>query len=268
MNIGVNDFSLGVNFLREKVTGLSFPCVASNLAYDDGETPFTERYVMTKAGDLDIAIVGVMPDEALKTLPPLDPITTIHVIPPRQALFELLPAVRKNADVVILLSQLGSVETQELLAGISGIDIAITAGLDRDTFKKKDTSESEDDEAQCDSAQSSGKGSQDMTAPEFAAGTPLFKMGDRGKHLGYIRMEEVKDGTIIPILAKDIYLSRMVPEDKDILAITGTDMIKMINNERERLLDAQQQEIERLQDMSPEDFIKGVLKEQKEKGAQ
>ncbi|TFH66302.1 MAG: hypothetical protein E4G90_04260 [Gemmatimonadales bacterium] len=176
MNIGPGEFSFGIDFLRKKSSDITFPLVASNLSYAEGVSPFTKSFVITQAGGLKVAILGVMPPGILEAMPKSGTSGLVEVIPPDKALALILPVVRKEADIVILLSQLGATETKRLAGDLEGIDLFIYGGGDNQPAK-------------CD---------EDVQASLSTVGSeaPALKTSAKGSHLGYARLSVDDTGRV------------------------------------------------------------------------
>ena len=246
MNVGDREFSFGADFLRDKSANLNFPLLASNLSYAKGISPFTKRSVITQAGGLKVAILGVMFPEISEQMPGSGTSGIVEIIPPDEALESLLPEIRKEADIVILLSQLGLTETKRLVDGLGGIDLAIYGGKNN---------------------KPAGCGGE--AKPEPPTGkpeTPVFKAGSYGSRLGYIQLSVDDAGRVAVGLKKMIFLGESVAMDDKILEITGKNIYKEVAQERKRLAEKErrkmEQDIEKLHKLTPMEYMKKVLKEQ------
>ena len=243
MNVSPGEFSLGIDFLREQTSNLSFPLVASNLTYAEGIIPFTKRYVIVEAGDQRVAILGVMPLGIIEKMPRSGVAGVVEVIPPDKALASLLPGITQEADMVILLSQLGQEWTQHLVDTVEGIDIAIYGG-------KENAPAGCGENVQ---ASSSGNGPQ----------IPVLKANAKGSFLGYTKLSADGAGRITADSTSMIYLDEAVPMDEGIIAITGTDIKKLVAEERKKAAAKKEREIEKLQKLTPEEYMQKLLREQK-----
>lgn len=254
MNVGTGEFSLGVNFLKKKSADLNFPLVASNLSYAEGASPFTKKYVITQAGSLKVAILGVMSTGILEKMPRSGTFGVVEVIPPGEALESLLPGIRKKADIVILLSQLGLSETNKLVNALKGIDLAIYGGKNNKPAKCGD---------EINAKSSAGK-----------SGTPALKASSRGTHLGYVRLSMYNTGDNTGRVAVDnrrmIFLNDAVAMDDNVLEITGDDVFKRAAEEKKRGAEEEQRkmgrEIKELHKLSPMEYMEKILKEQSKGG--
>jgi 2',3'-cyclic-nucleotide 2'-phosphodiesterase (5'-nucleotidase family) len=247
MNVGTGEFFLGMNFLREKSADLNFPLVVSNLSYAESATPFTKKYVITQAGSLKVAILGIMSPGILDKMPRSETSGVVEVIPPGEALESLLPRIRKDVDIVILLSQLGLTETKKLVDGLEGVDLAIYGGEDNKPAKR-------DEEAK------------KPGSPAGKPGTPVLKASSRGFHLGYVRLSVGNAGRVAVDNKRMIFLNNAVAMDDNVLEITGDDIYKKIAREKKKAEKEQRRQIEELHKLTPMEYMEKLLKEQSKGG--
>ena len=244
MNLGIDEFSLGVDFLKEKSADLNFPLVASNLAYAEGASPFTKKYVITQAGGLKVAVLGVTFPGILDKIPSSGTFGVVEIIPPGEALKALLPMIRKEADIVILLSQLGFTETKRLVDGLEGIDLAIYGGKNN---------------------KPAGCGKE--IRPESPTGKTkalALKAGSMGVHLGYVRLSVDDTGRVIADNKRMIFLNESVAMDDKVLEITGNDIYKRISEEKKRIAEEERRRMERdieaLHKLTPMEYVEKLQK--------
>jgi 2',3'-cyclic-nucleotide 2'-phosphodiesterase (5'-nucleotidase family) len=246
MNVGTDEFSLGVNFLKEKSADLNFPLVASNLSYAEGASRFTKKYVITQAGGLKVAVLGVMSPGILDKMPRSGTFGVVEVIPPGEALESLLPGIRKEADIVILLSQLGLTETKRLVEALEGIDLAIYGGKDNKPAK-------------C-------GGEVKTSSSTGGSRTTVLKASSLGTHLGYIRLSVDDAGRVAVDNRRMIFLNDAVAMDDKVLEITGNDILKRAAEERKKAKEEQLRQIQKLHKLTPMEYMEKLLKEQSKGG--
>jgi 2',3'-cyclic-nucleotide 2'-phosphodiesterase (5'-nucleotidase family) len=123
VTLGEREFSFGQKYLLDTFKKTKIDLVSANLVYSDTKKPFVKPYVIRKVGPIRVAVTGLMlKDLKLRTLPDepgleiLDPVATAK---------ELIPTLRKKADVVVVLSHLGVTEGQRLTIEVPGIDVMV-----------------------------------------------------------------------------------------------------------------------------------------------
>lgn len=126
MNLGAHDFQVGIGFLLDARKKLSFPLISSNLIYKETGQPFASTYAITKAGDVNVGIVGVIPEDAFSSRPELVSLSErLEIIDPKKALEKIIPEIRNQANIIILLSQFEAKSTRALLDAFMDIDVAV-----------------------------------------------------------------------------------------------------------------------------------------------
>jgi len=254
VNAGWNELSVGSDFLEKITSAPALPLITSNLVHKDTRLPLGKKYVIKRVGDVKVGIIGIMPTEQPKSRAykscgqrsnpdkPAEkpeqgtPFTLLmehlEVIPPEKALKELLPQVREQADIVVLLSQYRREETTEIVNNIKGIDLAIS--LRGKTRKRADENK----------------------------GTPVMETAYRSLRLGYVKLTLDEAGKIIQNQKKMIRLNKSVASDKQIAQITGDDINKKV---REAEIRKRKEEARALLKMSPYEYYEMVTKQQAER---
>lgn len=256
MNLGWNDLAFDAEFLNKMRSRATFPLITSNMVYKDSGLPFGEKYIIKTVGNIRVGILGVMPLEPIgEVADPHDDSCPekqknqehahgqekhapfpeqLEIIPPEDALKGLLPEVRKQADLVILLSQCGYKGTALLVNKLDGIDLAISGGL----------------------------------KPTNKAGTsriPIMQTSHTGKRLGYVRLTLNDAGQIIKTEDQMISLGDYIPFDGQVVKLTGDDIGKKI---REDELRKMEKEAKALLELSPEKYYEMLMKEQTKTGGE
>jgi nitrate/TMAO reductase-like tetraheme cytochrome c subunit len=122
VGVGDRDLRFGLSYLRENVKRSRLPAVSANLAEKpSGKLVFPSSIVVTK-GTVKVGFLGLISDKAdlgpaRDSLQALDPTGAA-----RQAVADLR---KKGATVVVALSDLGKVESEDLASNVDGIDVVI-----------------------------------------------------------------------------------------------------------------------------------------------
>lgn len=122
--VGMSDKELrfGVGYLKAQVKRTQLPMVCANLVEQQSRKLVLQPYVLKKVGTVRVGIFGLMTDK-------------VDLGPSRDSVAVLEPSVvakrtvaelrQKGANVVVLLSQLGKVESEDLVTAVDGIDAVI-----------------------------------------------------------------------------------------------------------------------------------------------
>ena len=112
----------GVAYLKTLVNAKNLPMVSSNLLDAATKRPVLKPYVIEKIGRARVGFLSVMSDK-VDLGPARD---SLKVEEPGAAARRTVDEIRKKgATVVVLLSQLGKVESEDLAAAVPGIDVVI-----------------------------------------------------------------------------------------------------------------------------------------------
>jgi len=127
MNLAGSDFSFGVDYLQESSKILTFPFLSSNVVTTDGNTPdWLKNHIIKEVGELSVAILGVMPQDAFDELPITKKPNNLKILSPKEGLSRTLSQIKHKTDYVVLLSQLDMQKTATIVNYFDGIDIAIS----------------------------------------------------------------------------------------------------------------------------------------------
>jgi 5'-nucleotidase / UDP-sugar diphosphatase len=104
--LGNHEFDYGIgpaeNYVREE----HFPVLAANLFYKSSGKPFAKPFAIVEHGGVKIAVIGVFgPTIASTTL--LSTWDTLDLRDPKPILKQLIPRLRKEADLIVVLAHEG-----------------------------------------------------------------------------------------------------------------------------------------------------------------
>jgi len=119
---GEKELRYGYSFLRANIERSGLPVVCANLFMKKSGKPALTPYIIKKVGGVKVGIFGLMSDKVAygpsqDSLRVDEPVATA-----RQVVEEMR---KKGATVVVLLSQLGKVDSEDLAASVPGIDVLI-----------------------------------------------------------------------------------------------------------------------------------------------
>ncbi|AKI97303.1 bifunctional UDP-sugar hydrolase/5'-nucleotidase [Kosmotoga pacifica] len=203
MVLGNHEFDNPPEVLSKQMKWAHFPFLSANI-YKDGKPAFTQ-YIIKEVGDLKVAIVGFTAEETeiLEALYAQDYEWRSVV----DVAKELIPELKKQADVVIALVHLGDatpikgVNSHELAEQVDGIDI-IVDGHSHTLYEK----------------------------PEVINGTLIVSAGEWGKYLGKLDVE-VESGSITFVSYKTIPI-KLADITPDFAVATVLDYFKELGNEK------------------------------------
>ena len=121
LNIADGELSLGLEFFRKLQEKATFPLLSANLYKN--EKPLGQTYIVKKFAGFNVGIIGLVSPSYF--YPELLNKEGFEVKNPEAILKEILPRVKGQADIIILLSHLGKNETTLLLQKVPGVDVAI-----------------------------------------------------------------------------------------------------------------------------------------------
>lgn len=120
--VGDRDLRFGISYLRETARGKKLPLVSANLLDAGTGRPALDPYRVTRVGGVTVGVFGLISDK-VDLGPSRD---SLKVDAPVATAKRVVAELRKKgATVVVLLSQLGKVETEDLVTEVPGIDAAI-----------------------------------------------------------------------------------------------------------------------------------------------
>jgi hypothetical protein len=112
----------GISFLKAQVARSGLPMVCANLHEVGSRRPALKPYVIAKVGRVRVGFFGLMSDKVDLGLSR----DSLRVLEPAAAARRTVDEMRKGgATVVVLLSQLGKVESEDLAAAVPGIDAVV-----------------------------------------------------------------------------------------------------------------------------------------------
>ena len=122
VGVGDRDLRFGISYLRETAKGKKLPLVCANLVSKKTRTAVLDPFIVKKVGNVTVGVFGLISDKvdlgpSRDSLVATDPVTAAqHVVPALR---------KKGATVIVLLSQLGKVEAEDLVTAVEGIDAVI-----------------------------------------------------------------------------------------------------------------------------------------------
>ena len=255
MNLGREDFSFGPDFIKKISANVTCPTVTSKIVYRKDRSPFGRTYVVVKVQDVNVGILGVIPEDAFEGVELSASRDLLEIIPPKEALSKLIPAVKKEADIIVLLSQCGLEATRVIVDTVDGVGMAIVGE------GKSGKSSEKEAPAPCGSDLKGGEKGNDRGEK-----TLLVQASPQGHSLGFARLTLNEAGRIMEQQVKMIPVDKSTAKNEEILAITGDNIYKRMGEIEEETLKAYkvktaqsrleiEHEIEQYRNLSPEEYI-------------
>jgi 2',3'-cyclic-nucleotide 2'-phosphodiesterase (5'-nucleotidase family) len=124
--VGCSDRELrfGLQYLQAQIKRTGLPVLSANLFLKASKRPALQPYIIKDVNGIKVGIFGLMSDKA-DVGPARD---SIYVVEPSNVATETIKEMRrKGATVIVLLSQLGKIESEDLVTAVDGVD-AIMVG--------------------------------------------------------------------------------------------------------------------------------------------
>ncbi len=121
-NVGERDLSYGRSFLAVNARAAGLPLVSANLLDHATRKPAFEPWRVITMGGVKVGVFGLISDK-VDLGPSRD---SLEATEPSTATTKAVAALRaKGAKVIVCLSQLGKVESEDIAAAVQGIDVMI-----------------------------------------------------------------------------------------------------------------------------------------------
>jgi 2',3'-cyclic-nucleotide 2'-phosphodiesterase (5'-nucleotidase family) len=120
MALGPKDLALGVNVLRQRMAEAEFAIVSANVLVAHSGELLAPAYTLVQVGSQRLGILGL-------TRPPLRDLAGLEVEDPKTAVARWLPEVTRQADLVIVLTNLDFRTAAGLVSEVQGVDLLVGA---------------------------------------------------------------------------------------------------------------------------------------------
>ena len=120
--LGNHEFSNPLDTVLRLVKMGKFQTVCANLRYRDSGEPLVPPYVITQVGELRVALFGLVLQDTQNYRGARE---RVEVLNPFEVARTLVPQLRQQADVVILISHLGFSDDERLAREVPGIDVIV-----------------------------------------------------------------------------------------------------------------------------------------------
>ncbi len=125
VNVGALDLRFGLAYLAQNARKFGLPLVSANLLDGTTRKPVFEPYVLKQVGSVKVGVFGLIAGSAA-----LGPAKDSLVIddPQKTAARTVAELRDKGAQVIVLLSQMGKIDGEDLVTSVGGIDAVVLGG--------------------------------------------------------------------------------------------------------------------------------------------
>lgn len=201
-NIGENELRYGQAFLKDMKTKSGAEFLSANLQVGGHSPDFAKPYVIKEVGRLTVAIIGVLDPGILG-----GPGTTkesggddFGAGDTKEALSSLVPEVKKQADVVIVLAHTGYGAARTLAETVPGIDVVVV-----------------------------GHGGMSVDPPVQVGHTIIVQAGTKGKYVGQLDLTLDANNQIAGFSGTTQALGPDVSDDPDMAKLVEEYKAKLKN---------------------------------------
>jgi len=187
MVLGEQDFGLGLDVLRQRMEETEFPILSANVVMADTNQLFATPYVIKEIGDHQVAIIGLTNQEATSAAG-----GAIAVLDPLEVLQDVIVEISKEADVIIVLSHLGTEVNLQMANQVKGIDL-IVGGKSRDVLNPPLWMEE--------------------------SSTVIAQAGVQGQYIGVVRLEIDSRGQVVSHNGEAVLLTDQFADDPEMRAL-------------------------------------------------
>lgn len=121
MSVGNHEFDYGKDILRQRIREANFPVLGANVL---GMETFLKPYVIRKVAGVRIALIGVVTEDTPETTHPKNVVGLVFSSP-AATLKTIINKIRKEADVIVVLSHNGFNADINLAGTVSDIDVIV-----------------------------------------------------------------------------------------------------------------------------------------------
>jgi 2',3'-cyclic-nucleotide 2'-phosphodiesterase (5'-nucleotidase family) len=122
VGVGDRELRFGLSYLRENAKSRKLDLVCANLMNRGGRTPALPPFLIRSVGPVKVGVFGLMSDQG--DLGPSHDSLAVEE-PGAAARRTVAELKRRGATVIVLLSQLGKVESEDLVNAVDGIDAVV-----------------------------------------------------------------------------------------------------------------------------------------------
>ena len=188
-NLGARELVYGQEFIKSRMASSGIPLLCGNVMQAEEGTPFATPYTIKDLGGVRVGILGLMSNLFIAPRHKVED-KPISVRDYREVASELIPEIKKQCQIVIVLGHLTLEEAGELAEKVPGISAIILAW---------------------------GMGIIDP--PLEYGGTLILSAGTQGTHLGELYLDIGPDGKFLSHDSRLTPLDKKIPNDPEIISL-------------------------------------------------
>lgn len=123
ITVGNHDLDNGLANLQKQSKHLNLPLLSANLIDKKGQLLFPPYHVFERGG-IKVAVIGVLGQNAYEAIAS-DRRKDVSIIDPAVVLNKVVPQLREQVDLVVVLSHIGHEEEVRLASQVPGIDLIV-----------------------------------------------------------------------------------------------------------------------------------------------
>jgi len=190
MAAGNHDYNYGHDVLLLRAEQADFPILAANTFFKGSNERFLPPYAFFDLGGVRVAVLGFSPVTTPVTTHPKN-VEAIYFEDPVTVAAELVPQLRRQADLVVVLSHIGYTEDVALAQAVPGIDVIV-----------------------------GGHSHTQLDEPVRVGDTIIVQANEYGKYLGFLKLV-VENGRIIDYEGRLLPTTADMPISLDLAAALG-----------------------------------------------
>lgn len=188
VGIGDQEFAMGVDYFQKVLKKGAIPFISSDIYLKDSEgrrVLLAQGSVVKKIGNTKIAVISIIIPHSFTFYPP-ENIEGLEIVDPVPQLKEDIARLKKEADLIVVISHSGYDYDIELPGKVSGIDLIV--GGHSQTLMEK---------------------------PEKKGNTVIVQAGAKGDNVGRLVLEIDKDKKIKSFENELVLLDEKIADDPD-----------------------------------------------------
>lgn len=180
MTVGNHDFNYGQEALLSLAAQAAFPVLGANIVYTDTGRPFLQDSARFELDGVTVAVLGLTTKETPIVTHPKN-VVGLTFLDPVEVASQLVPSLRSQADLVVVLSHLGFDEDVRLARTVPGIDVIV-----------------------------GGHSHTRLDEPVQVGDTVIVQANEYGKFLGYLKLT-VDEGRIVDAVGQLLPITADAP---------------------------------------------------------